>query len=66
MHPRVTSSRFVGRTGELAELERGLREAAVGRPVVMLLGGESGVSKTRLVREFERRLSDGHDGLVLR
>jgi len=32
---------------------------------VVLLGGESGVGKTRLVREFERRASEG-DALVLR
>jgi ATP/maltotriose-dependent transcriptional regulator MalT len=63
---RVTSSRFVGRAGELAELEHVLREAAEQRPFVVLLGGESGVGKTRLVREFERRLSDRDDVLVLR
>jgi predicted ATPase/DNA-binding CsgD family transcriptional regulator len=63
---RVTSSRFVGRAGELAELEHVLHEAAEQRPVVVLLGGESGVGKTRLVRELERRLSDRDDVLVLR
>jgi len=60
------SSRFVGRAGELAELEHALREAAEQRPFVTLLGGESGVGKTRLVRELERRLSDRDDVLVLR
>jgi ATP/maltotriose-dependent transcriptional regulator MalT len=63
---RVTSSRFVGRASELAELEQVLREAAEQRPFVVLLGGESGVGKTRLVREFEGRLSDRDDVLVLR
>ena len=33
---------------------------------MVLLGGESGVGKTRLVREFERRASDRDDALVLR
>ncbi len=65
MRARVTSSHFVGRAGELAELDRALREAAGEWPVVVLLGGESGVGKTRLVREFERRSSD-EDALVLR
>jgi len=65
MRARVTSSHFVGRTGELAELDRALREAAGASPVVVLLGGESGVGKTRLVREFERR-SSKDDALVLR
>ncbi|HUA72423.1 MAG TPA: AAA family ATPase [Solirubrobacteraceae bacterium] len=65
MRARVTSSHFVGRAGELAELARALREAEAGWPVVMLLGGESGVGKTRLVREFERRCSE-EEALVLR
>ena len=46
-----------GRVGELAELELAWREAAAGRPVLVLLGGDSGVGKTRLVGELERRLS---------
>jgi len=50
---------------ELRELELALREATGESPVVVLLGGESGVGKTRLVREFERRASEG-DALVLR
>ncbi|MBV9364104.1 MAG: AAA family ATPase [Solirubrobacterales bacterium] len=68
MRARVTSSRFVGRVGELAALERASREAAEQRPIVVLLGGESGVGKTRLVREFERRMGEGaeEDVLVLR
>jgi DNA-binding CsgD family transcriptional regulator/tetratricopeptide (TPR) repeat protein len=56
MRARVTSSHFVGRTGELAELELALREAAGESPVVVL---------TRLIREFERRATAG-DALVLR
>ena len=65
MRARVTSSHFVGRAGELAELDRALREAAGEWPVVVLLGGESGVGKTRLVREFERSSSQ-EGALVLR
>lgn len=58
MRGRLTSTHFVGRRGELAELQLAAREAAGGRPVIVLLGGESGVGKTRLVAEFERGLSD--------
>jgi DNA-binding NarL/FixJ family response regulator/tetratricopeptide (TPR) repeat protein len=65
MPARLTSSQFVGRVGEFAELELAWREAASRRPVVVLLGGDSGVGKTRLVSELERRLS-GEDALVLR
>ena len=55
----------MGRVGELAELELAWQEAAARRPVLVLLGGDSGVGKTRLVGELERRLSDS-DALVLR
>src|ERR1700689_2705057 len=57
MHSRLTSSHFVGRAGELAELERAFDEAASGRPGLVLVGGDSGVGKTRLVSEFEQRLT---------
>ncbi len=56
MRQRLTSNRFVGRVGELAELELAAREASGGRPALVLLGGESGVGKTRLVAEFEARV----------
>jgi DNA-binding CsgD family transcriptional regulator/tetratricopeptide (TPR) repeat protein len=52
----LTSNHFVGRIGELAELELAVREASAGRPVLVLLGGDSGVGKTRLVGELEHRL----------
>ncbi len=57
MPPRLTSNHFVGRVGELAELELAVREASAGRPTLVLLGGDSGVGKTRLVGELEHRLS---------
>ena len=67
MRARLTSSRFVGRVGELAELELALREATAGSPAVVLLGGESGVGKTRLVSELHGRLGDTDEQpLVLR
>ncbi len=68
MPSRLTSNHFVGRVGELAELELAVREASDGRPTLVLLGGDSGVGKTRLVGELEHRLSAGRDGapLILR
>ena len=62
---RLTSDQFVGRTEELRELELAERASAGQRPALILLGGDSGVGKTRLIREFERRLESG-DALVLR
>jgi predicted ATPase/DNA-binding CsgD family transcriptional regulator len=57
MRARLSSSHLVGRVGELAELELAVRDAASGRPTLVLLGGESGVGKTRLVGELVDRLS---------
>jgi len=64
---RLTSSHFVGRVGELAELRLAAREAAAGRPALVLLGGDSGVGKTRLVAELEHELGrEEGETLVLR
>ena len=50
----MTSVRFVGRSEQLAELDAALREAAEGRPSLALVGGESGVGKSRLADELIR------------
>ncbi|HWK28118.1 MAG TPA: AAA family ATPase [Solirubrobacter sp.] len=54
MASRVTSSRFVGRLAELAELRAALTEAVEGRPSLAFVAGESGLGKTRLLSELER------------
>jgi ATP/maltotriose-dependent transcriptional regulator MalT len=62
---RLSSDEFVGRAEELRELETAAEASAEQRPGLVLLGGESGVGKTRLIREFERLLTD-RGALVLR
>jgi DNA-binding CsgD family transcriptional regulator/tetratricopeptide (TPR) repeat protein len=42
---------IVGRDEELARIERALDAAAGGRPVLVLVRGEAGIGKSRLVRE---------------
>src|SRR3954447_5943715 len=54
MASRVTSTRFVGRAGELAELRAALGEGGDGHPSLAFVAGESGLGKTRLVGELER------------
>ncbi|RVU22721.1 helix-turn-helix transcriptional regulator [Streptomyces antnestii] len=49
---RCVSPVFVGRAGELGVLEKALARATTGEPQALLLGGEAGVGKTRLVEEF--------------
>jgi predicted ATPase len=60
MGGRVASPTFVGRLEELQALEAAWRRAATSEPAVVLVGGEAGVGKTRLVAELEaRRATDG-------
>jgi DNA-binding NarL/FixJ family response regulator/tetratricopeptide (TPR) repeat protein len=63
MAGRVTSTSFVGRGEELGRLQRGLQSAAAGEPRTLLIAGEAGVGKTRLLREFADRI--GNEALVL-
>ncbi|WP_457518984.1 helix-turn-helix transcriptional regulator [Streptomyces sp. TE33382] len=49
---RSVSPVFVGRAEELASLTDALARAAAGEPQALLIGGEAGVGKTRLVEEF--------------
>ncbi|MYS80206.1 helix-turn-helix transcriptional regulator [Embleya scabrispora] len=46
---------FVGRSLEMARFLTALREADEGTPGVVLVGGEAGVGKTRLLQEFLER-----------
>src|SRR5688572_2596435 len=55
MSTRMTSARFVGRSGQLAELEAALHDADERRPSLALIAGDSGVGKSRLVEELTRR-----------
>jgi predicted ATPase len=51
----VSSSIFVGRGVELAELDAALTETAAGRPSLVVIAGDSGVGKTRLLSELAVR-----------
>jgi ATP/maltotriose-dependent transcriptional regulator MalT len=53
----LVSPVFVGRDAELAALTAALDAAVAGDPAVVLLSGEAGVGKTRLVEEAAERAS---------
>jgi tetratricopeptide (TPR) repeat protein len=55
MGGRVVSPIFVGRVEELHVLEAALGRATNSEPAVVLVGGEAGVGKTRLVAELTAR-----------
>jgi DNA-binding CsgD family transcriptional regulator/tetratricopeptide (TPR) repeat protein len=61
---RVSSPTFVGREAELDLLDAALERAAQGQPAFVFVAGESGVGKTRLLREFESR-AHARDARVL-
>jgi predicted GTPase len=49
---------LIGRTREQARLDAALRTAADGSPVTVLITGEAGIGKTRLVAELLRCAPD--------
>src|SRR3954468_11921774 len=61
---RVSSPEMIGRGAELAALSDARERAASGTPAVVLIGGESGVGKSRLVAGFNQELERNGD-LVL-
>jgi DNA-binding CsgD family transcriptional regulator/tetratricopeptide (TPR) repeat protein len=64
MTRRLSSPVFVGRTEELATLLTAADVAASGGASLVLIGGEAGVGKSRLVAEIARQLR-ADDWLVL-
>ena len=58
MARRLSSPIFVGRSRELQELLSAADSAASGEPALVLVGGEAGVGKSRLVEEAIARLRD--------
>src|SRR4029079_10377739 len=48
---RVSSPIFVGRVAERAALTEALERAGAGQPGIVLITGEAGVGKTRLLTE---------------
>jgi DNA-binding CsgD family transcriptional regulator/tetratricopeptide (TPR) repeat protein len=57
--PVLSNRRLVGRDAELQLLGDLRRAASGGRPSVVLLGGEAGIGKTRLLTEFTAGLTGG-------
>ncbi|MEA2825796.1 MAG: hypothetical protein QOG43_235 [Actinomycetota bacterium] len=52
---RALSAPFLGRTDELEHLSAALARAAAGEPNAVIVGGDAGVGKSRLVSELARR-----------
>ena len=48
---------FISRQRELALLERALASAMQGQPAIVLLSGEAGIGKTRLLAEFRHSVT---------
>ena len=56
MASRVSSPVFVGRRAELDQLDAAFDRASHGQPSLVLVAGEAGVGKSRLVSEFATRI----------
>ena len=59
MARRITSPVLVGRAAEQACLDAALGSVREGRPGTVLIAGEAGVGKTRLVADFVTRVAGG-------
>jgi transcriptional regulator with GAF, ATPase, and Fis domain len=46
---------LIGRSEDLAALDAALEEARGGNPVAVLVSGEAGIGKTRVIQEFSER-----------
>ena len=53
------SEGFIGRGGELARLEAALEQVIEGSAATVVIGGEAGIGKTRLIDEFAMRVAVG-------
>jgi DNA-binding NarL/FixJ family response regulator len=49
---------FIGREAELERLARAFARASAGRPTTVIVAGEAGIGKTRLVAAFADRATD--------
>src|SRR4051812_32272268 len=59
---RQVSPLFVGRGPELSKLRSLLASATDGEPAVVVVGGDAGIGKSRLIEEFVRPLLDPDAG----
>ncbi len=64
MSRRVASAHFVGRQTELSIVDDLLSRATAGQPATLLIAGDAGVGKTRLVDELSAR-ARAHGFVVL-
>ncbi len=64
MASRVSSPVFVGRADELGELVAAMAGARAGTPGLVLVGGEAGVGKSRLVAELSAYASADGDQIL--
>ena len=52
---------MVGRDADLAGLRRAFDRASGGEPSAVLIEGEAGIGKSRLLREFQAEVADSAD-----
>jgi DNA-binding CsgD family transcriptional regulator len=54
----IRSARLIGRTEELKRFDHALSRAAEGVESILLVGGDAGIGKTRMLDEWGRRAAD--------
>lgn len=64
MHRTIRSARLIGRAEELKQFDAALSQAAQGRPTTLIVGGDAGIGKTRLLDEWAQRAADAGARMV--
>ena len=54
----IRNARLVGRTDELKRFDAALSRATAGEVAILVMGGDAGIGKTRMLDEWSRRASD--------
>lgn len=62
---RVSSRRFIGRRSELERLQAALTQSRAGEPRFLLITGEAGIGKTRLVEEAGQGARQSGDEVLI-
>ncbi|WP_022889175.1 helix-turn-helix transcriptional regulator [Agromyces italicus] len=52
----MSAAAMIGRGADLSRLDERLDEVRAGAPFTVIVGGEAGIGKTRLISEFQQRL----------
>jgi len=64
VHRTIRSARLIGRADELKQFDAAVSQAAQGRATTLLVGGDAGIGKTRMLEEWAQRAAEAGARMV--